>query len=173
MARAHRRRLPVITFDNRGIPPTSECPGGFALQDMVDDAAGLIEHLGVGPCRIVGTSLGAFVAQELALSRPDLVRQAVLMATRGRTDALRAAITRAEIDLYDAGVGLPVRYAAVMRALKSLSPRTLDDDAAMADWLDQFELSAGPGPGQRAAPPPAPDCPAPRDRPARSPRVVR
>ncbi|GAA3353904.1 hypothetical protein GCM10017744_009330 [Streptomyces antimycoticus] len=48
---------------------------------------------------------------------------------------LRAAITRAEIELHDAGVELPARYAAVVRALKALSPRTLDDGEAMADWL--------------------------------------
>ncbi|MEU1021885.1 alpha/beta hydrolase [Streptomyces sp. NPDC005900] len=140
----------VITFDNRGIPPTSECPEGFTLQDMVGDVAGLIERLGLGPCRVVGTSLGAFVAQELALARPDLVRRLVLMATRGRTDALRARLTGAEIDLHDSGVRLPASYAAVLRALKSLSPRTLNDDRELADWLDLFELAAPPGPGQRA-----------------------
>ncbi|KUN61418.1 alpha/beta hydrolase [Streptomyces canus] len=142
--------LRVVTFDNRGIPPSSECPEGFTLRDMVEDAAGLIERLELGPCAVVGTSMGAFVAQELALARPDLVGRAVLMATRGRTDLLRAELTRAEIDLYDAGVRLPNRYAAVLRALKSLSPRTLDDDTAMADWLDLFELTSEPGPGQRA-----------------------
>jgi len=140
----------VITFDNRGIPPTSECPEGFTLQDLVGDVAGLVERLGLGPVRVVGTSMGAFVAQELALARPDLVRQAVLMATRGRTDTLRAALTRAETELHDSGTVLPPRYAAVLRALKSLSPRTLDDDAALADWLDLFELAAPAGPGQRA-----------------------
>nr|AEF16028.1 LipE-like protein [Streptomyces viridochromogenes] len=139
----------VITFDNRGIPPTSECPGGFTLRDMVGDTAGLIEHLGLGPCRVVGTSLGAFVTQELALARPDLVDRAVLMATRARTDTLRSALTRAEIELHDSGTQVPPRYAAVLRALKSLSPRTLDDDAAMADWLDLFELAGPAGPGQR------------------------
>ncbi|GAA3097430.1 alpha/beta fold hydrolase [Streptomyces rectiviolaceus] len=140
----------VITFDNRGIPPTSECPEGFTLQDMVGDVAGLIERLGIGPCRVVGTSMGAFIAQELALARPELVRQAVLMATRGRTDAMRARLTRAEIELHDSGVRLPTPYAAVLRALKSLSPRTLNDDREMADWLDLFELSQPAGPGQRA-----------------------
>ncbi|MBO4258604.1 alpha/beta fold hydrolase [Streptomyces griseorubiginosus] len=142
--------LRVITFDNRGIPPSSECPEGFTLRDMVGDVAGLIERLDLGPCAVVGTSMGAFVAQELALARPDLVGRAVLMATRGRTDFLRAELTRAEIDLYDSGVRFPARYAAVLRALRSLSPRTLDDDTAMADWLDLFELSSAPGPGQRA-----------------------
>ncbi|MBZ6092771.1 alpha/beta hydrolase [Streptomyces olivaceus] len=142
--------LRVITLDNRGIPPSSECPEGFTLQDMVGDVAGLIERLDLGPTAVVGTSMGAFVAQELALARPDLVSRAVLMATRGRTDFLRAELTRTEIDLCDSGVRLPDRYAAVLRALKSLSPRTLDDDSAMADWLDLFELTSVPGPGQRA-----------------------
>ncbi|WP_030687142.1 alpha/beta fold hydrolase [Streptomyces sp. NRRL B-1347] len=140
----------VITFDNRGIPPSSECADGFTLADLVGDVAGLITRLGLGPCRVVGTSMGAFVTQELALARPDLVKQAVLMATRGRTDALRRAMTLAEIELYDSGVRLPARYAAAMRALKSLSPRTLNDDSGLTDWLDLFELSAHPGPGQRA-----------------------
>ncbi|MFD9051147.1 alpha/beta fold hydrolase [Streptomyces zaomyceticus] len=140
----------VITFDNRGIPPTSECPEGFTLQDMVGDVAGLVERLGIGPVRVVGTSMGAFVAQELSLARPDLVRQTVLMATRGRTDALRAALTRAETELHDSGVTLPARYSAVLRALKFLSPRTLDDERELADWLDLFELAPPAGPGLRA-----------------------
>ncbi|SOB81282.1 alpha/beta fold hydrolase [Streptomyces sp. 1331.2] len=140
----------VITFDNRGIPPSSECPEGFSIRDLVGDVAGLVERLDLGPVRVVGTSLGAFVAQELALARPDLVRRVVLMATRGRTDTLRAALNRAEIELHDAGVLLPPRYAAVLRALRSLSPRTLDDDAALADWLDLFELAPAGGPGLRA-----------------------
>jgi pimeloyl-ACP methyl ester carboxylesterase len=70
------------------------------------------------------------------------------MATRGRTDTLRAA--RAQIDPLDVGIRLPDRYAAVLRALISLSPRTLNDDAAMADWIDVFELTNAAGPGQRA-----------------------
>ncbi|MGA4844591.1 alpha/beta fold hydrolase [Streptomyces sp. G45] len=112
----------VITFDNRGIAPSSECADGFTIDDLVGDVAGLITRLGLGPCRVVGTSMGAFVAQELALTRPELVTQAVFMATRGRTDALRRAMTLAEIELYDSGVQLPAKYAAAMRALKSLSP---------------------------------------------------
>ncbi|WP_369359731.1 alpha/beta fold hydrolase [Streptomyces sp. cg2] len=140
----------VITFDNRGIPPSSECAEGFTIDDLVDDVAGLIDRLGLGPCRVVGTSMGSFVAQELALARSELVSQLVLMATRGRTDALRRAMTQSEIELHDSGVQVPARYAAVLRALKTLSPRTLNDEKAMADWLDLFELSSAVGPGQRA-----------------------
>ncbi|MBC9730663.1 alpha/beta fold hydrolase [Streptomyces sp. TRM68367] len=140
----------VITFDNRGIPPTDECPEGFTVGDLVADTAGLVEHLGLGPVRLVGTSMGAYVVQELALARPELVHQAVLMAGRGRSDATRAALARAEIELHDSGVELPSRYRAVVQALQSLSPSTLDDDQVAADWIDIFEMARREGPGIRA-----------------------
>ncbi|MGW0538455.1 alpha/beta fold hydrolase [Streptomyces sp. NPDC003032] len=131
----------VITFDNRGIPPTDECPEGFSVGDLVADTTGLIEHLGLGPVRLVGTSMGAYVVQELALVRPELVRQAVLMASRGRSDALRTALARAETELYDSGAALPPRYRAAIQALQSLSPHTLGDEQVAVDWLDLFELA--------------------------------
>jgi pimeloyl-ACP methyl ester carboxylesterase len=130
----------VVTFDNRGIAGSGG-GGEFTIDDLVADTAGLIEHLDLGPCRVVGTSLGAQVVQELALARPDLVTHAVMMATRGRDDAMRAAMRRAEQELRAAGVEPPRRHDAIVRALKNLSPRTLNDDVAVRDWLDIFELS--------------------------------
>lgn len=138
----------VITYDNRGIPPTDVCAEGFTVHDLVRDLAGLIEHLGLGACRLVGTSMGAYVVQELALARPELVRQAVLMATRGRVDAMRRALTAAEIELYDSGTTLPARFDAVVQAMRNLSPRSLSDDAAVSDWLDVLEATSGSGPGE-------------------------
>lgn len=141
----------VVTFDNRGVPPSEECPGGFTVDDLVADTAGLIEHLGLAPCRLAGVSLGAYVVQELMLRRPRLVRQGVLMATRGRTDTLRAAMAAAERALHDGAVALPPAYAAWVRALTNLSPATLDDEQRVRDWLELFELSPEPsGPGVRA-----------------------
>jgi pimeloyl-ACP methyl ester carboxylesterase len=131
----------VITVDNRGISPTDLCPEGFTLDDMVADTAGLIEALGIGPCRIVGFSLGGMLVQELLLAHPDLVARAVLMATRGRTDRLRAAMSAAESELLESGIELPLRYAAVVQATQFLSPRTHADDRRIRDWLDIFEMA--------------------------------
>ncbi|MFJ2833637.1 alpha/beta fold hydrolase [Streptomyces sp. NPDC087263] len=132
----------VITVDNRGIPPSDPCPEGFTLDDMVADIAGLIDHLGAGPCRVVGFSLGGIVVQELLLARPELVRSAVLMASSGRADTFATAQAVAEMDLADSGVKLPPRYAAYVNALQSLSPQTLGDEEQLRDWLDIFEYSA-------------------------------
>ncbi|MFD5825061.1 alpha/beta fold hydrolase [Lentzea sp. NPDC060358] len=139
----------VITVDNRGIEPSS-CPESFTVDDMVGDAAGLIEHLGLRGVRVVGTSLGAYVAQELALARPDLVRQVVLMASRARSDRFRSALARAEIELHDSGVRIPPAYRAAVTALTSLARSTVDSEEQIRDWLDLFELSPPDGPGVRA-----------------------
>jgi pimeloyl-ACP methyl ester carboxylesterase len=138
----------VITFNNRGIPPTDACAEGFTIEDLVADTAGLIDRLGIGPCRLVGTSLGAHVAQELCLARPGLISQVVLMATRGRSDFMRAEHARAEREFYDSGGTMTPLYGATIRALQNLSPATLREDKEVQDWLDIFELapvSASPG----------------------------
>ncbi|GAA4212222.1 alpha/beta fold hydrolase [Microbispora amethystogenes] len=132
----------VVTVDNRGVPPSDLCPGGFTLDDMAADVAGLIEHLELGPCRVVGFSLGAIIVQELLLARPGLVRQAVLIASCGRTDAFVDAMTAAELELCDSGTVLPPRFGAYLQAVSNLSPRTLSDEEQIRDWLDVFEMSA-------------------------------
>ncbi|WP_181803804.1 alpha/beta fold hydrolase [Streptomyces shenzhenensis] len=133
----------TITFDNRGIPPSDAPPGRYSLADMVADTHGLIKELGLGPCRVIGTSLGAMIAQELAIASPDSVRCAVLLGTRARADAFRRAHTLADRALAESGHRPPAAHKAVMSVLQMLSPRTLDDDNAVASWLDLFELSAG------------------------------
>ncbi|MFJ5261738.1 alpha/beta fold hydrolase [Streptomyces sp. NPDC088387] len=131
----------VITLDNRGIPPSDPCPDGFTLDAMAADIARLVERLDVGPCRIVGYSLGAIAVQELLLTRPELVRQAVLMATAARADALTEAMTAADVELGD-GTALPPRFGAYVKALQNLSPRTLNDEERLRDWLAVFEVAA-------------------------------
>ncbi|MDX3113108.1 MULTISPECIES: alpha/beta fold hydrolase [Streptomyces] len=139
----------TIVFDNRGIAPSDAPPGEYSLAEMTADTVGLIEALRIGPCRIVGTSMGAMIAQEIALARPDLVRCAVLMATRARSDATRRMLRAAERSLTESGVTLPPTYEAVRTVLEMLSPATLNDDATASGWLEIFELTAGQSaPGQ-------------------------
>jgi pimeloyl-ACP methyl ester carboxylesterase len=131
----------VITVDNRGMPPSDLCPEGFTIDDMVADTVGLIKFLDIGPCRIVGFSLGAMMVQELLLAYPDLITQAVLSATRGRSDAMHTAMSVAESELAESGIVLPPRYAAVVHAMQFLSPTTQNDEGRIKDWLDIFEMS--------------------------------
>lgn len=131
----------VATVDNRGIPPSDECVNGMTIDDLVGDTAALIEHLSNRPARVVGMSLGARVVQELALVRPDLVSQVVMMAAHGRPDLVQSSFSAGERALYDAGIELPSRYYAAIMAMLNLSPRTLTDRQAAQEWLDLFEFS--------------------------------
>lgn len=132
----------VITFDNRGVPPSEVPPGGYSLADLVADTAGLIEALDAGPCQLVGTSLGALIAIELAISRPDLVTSCVLMAVRARSDALRRALSAGEKALTKGDVQLPPAYEAAIAVLQMFSPATLNDESAVSAWVDIYEMSA-------------------------------
>ncbi|HTY34737.1 alpha/beta hydrolase [Mycobacterium sp.] len=126
-----------ITFDNRGIGDT-ENADGFTTQTMVADTAALIESLGAAPARVVGVSMGGFIAQELMVARPELVKSAVLMATRGRLDRARQFFHDAEVELHASGVQVPPMLDARNRLLESFSRKTLNDDAAVDDWIAMF-----------------------------------
>src|SRR5919112_2684978 len=70
------RHFRTISFDARG---ERDLEGGVA--DLVADVVALLDHLNVRKAHVLGTSLGGFVAQELALQRPDLVERLVLVCT--------------------------------------------------------------------------------------------
>ncbi|EOM74468.1 alpha/beta fold hydrolase [Rhodococcus rhodnii] len=141
----------VCTFDNRGIAPSDEGAGGITIEDMVADTAALIEHLGGGRAHVVGTSMGARVAQELALAWPDLVAKVVLLASHARMDRFQLVLSEGERQLADSGVALPPKYQAAVTAALNLSPASLRDDRAAQDWLDLFEFGGGKtSPGVRA-----------------------
>ncbi len=73
LAAMHR----VIRFDLRGFGQTVIGSGSFADSEDVEQ---IFDTLDVGPAVIVGASMGARVAVEFALRRPDLVRGLVLVA---------------------------------------------------------------------------------------------
>jgi pimeloyl-ACP methyl ester carboxylesterase len=69
----------VIAVDMRGHGRSDKPPGPYSIAMFATDVAALIEHLDIGPCDVVGLSLGAMTTLELAASRPELVRSAVVV----------------------------------------------------------------------------------------------
>jgi pimeloyl-ACP methyl ester carboxylesterase len=81
----------VVRFDNRdaglsthldgaGVPDAFAAASGdlskvpYTLDDMADDAAALLDALGVGAAHVLGLSMGGMVAQALAIRHPGAVR---------------------------------------------------------------------------------------------------
>ncbi|CAA9425770.1 hypothetical protein AVDCRST_MAG82-1748 [uncultured Rubrobacteraceae bacterium] len=70
------RHFRTITFDIRG---ENSLSGGVA--DLCAEVVALLDPLRVEKAHVLGTSLGGFVAQKLALERPDLVDRLILVCT--------------------------------------------------------------------------------------------
>jgi pimeloyl-ACP methyl ester carboxylesterase len=70
----------VITFNNTGVGASSgRTPSTVA--EMARDAIVFLEALGLSEVDLLGFSLGGFVAQDIALIRPALVRRLILAGT--------------------------------------------------------------------------------------------
>src|SRR5215472_7501972 len=70
----------VILLGNRGVgASTGTVPDN--VPDMARDVLRFVDVLGLGQIDLLGFSLGGFVAQELVLVRPRLVRRLVLAGT--------------------------------------------------------------------------------------------
>src|SRR5258705_2177572 len=82
----------VILFNNAGISSTSgEVP--TSVEKMAANAATFIKALGLAKVDVLGFSLGGFVAQELTLANPGLVRRLVLVGTGPRGGEGMATLT--------------------------------------------------------------------------------
>lgn len=76
LARKHR----VITVDYRGIGLSSGI-APVTVDEMARDTIALIRAMGFDQVDLLGFSLGGFVAQDLALKAPNLVRKLILAGT--------------------------------------------------------------------------------------------
>ncbi len=75
------RYFQVITFDNRGTGKSDKPNAVYTIPMMADDAAGLIQHLGIQRAHVFGVSMGGMIAQELVLRYPKRVNRLILGCT--------------------------------------------------------------------------------------------
>src|SRR6202046_5709607 len=80
----------VITFDNAGVGGSSGTTPPTVPQ-RAHDAIAFLEAMGLGQADIIGFSIGSFVAQEIALIRPAIVRRLVRPPAAPRAAAGRPA----------------------------------------------------------------------------------
>ncbi|HZD34326.1 MAG TPA: alpha/beta hydrolase [Nitrososphaeraceae archaeon] len=77
----------IVLFDNRGVGKTTTGNESiknttFTINQFTNDTAALIDALKIRqPVDILGLSLGGYIAQELALSHPEMVNRLILVAS--------------------------------------------------------------------------------------------
>src|SRR5580692_10588419 len=70
----------VVTFDNAGVGgSTGTTPD--TVEQMAHDAIAFLAAMGCGQADVLGFSIGSFVAQEIALIRPGLLRRLILASS--------------------------------------------------------------------------------------------
>jgi pimeloyl-ACP methyl ester carboxylesterase len=142
-ALAERRE--VILTDNAGVGlSTGVAPETVA--GMARDAASLIDTLGLEHVDLFGFSMGGFVAQQIVVDRPELVRRLILVGTgpRGGDGMGQLAPDTAPLfgKVYDPQdlMWLPIFFspseasqAAGRRFLERIRARTEDRDAPVSE----------------------------------------
>jgi len=84
---AYARHFRCLALDNRGAGDSDKPEGPYTTSMMADDAAGLLDQLGIPSARVAGISMGSAIAQELALRYPTKVRSMVLISSWARCDS--------------------------------------------------------------------------------------
>ncbi|GGC72320.1 alpha/beta fold hydrolase [Chelatococcus reniformis] len=74
-----RQRFRTLVFDNRGTGRSAVPPGPYPIDAMADDAAALLEHLGIPVTAAVGWSLGGSVLQSMLIRHGRRLSAAVLL----------------------------------------------------------------------------------------------
>jgi pimeloyl-ACP methyl ester carboxylesterase len=149
---AHDRE--VILFDNAGISRSSgEVPR--SVEAMAANAAAFIKALGLAKVDVLGFSLGGLVAQELALTEPQLVRRLILVGTGPRSGEGMASLTPEAQQVFGGRYDEPdhlwlkvfftaseVSQAAGRAYLKRFRLRVDDRDPEVSDQVAPAQLEA-------------------------------
>ncbi|TJZ77073.1 alpha/beta hydrolase [Rhodococcus oryzae] len=144
----------VITFDQRGVgASTGKVPA--TLEEAADHAYEFITALGFEKIDIFSFSMGGFIAQDLIVKHPDLVRKLVLTGTgpRGGTDIdkvvaltywdiLRATLTRSDPKEFLFFKRDAIGKRAAKAFVKRLEERIVDRDKPISIMALRTQLKA-------------------------------
>ena len=94
----------TLTFDNRDVGETGpgRDPKPYEMRRFADDAAGLLDALGVARVHVVGASMGGAIAQEFALAYPAQTRSLTVVCSWPRTDPWLAELWELWEHVYEA-----------------------------------------------------------------------
>lgn len=135
----------VITYDNRGAGRSDAPanPESYTMRSLADDAAALLDAIGVDRAHVSGLSLGSTVAQELAIEHPARVASLQLHCTWGRSDEWFQRMIDA--------VGYPLEHGDVEMFVQAdflwvASPTMLDERPDEVEAIERAYVVDNPNP---------------------------
>ena len=128
---AERRQ--VIAVDLQGHGRTADIDRPISVMSMGDDIAALIKHLDIGPCDIMGYSLGGGVALQAAIRHPEVVSRLVLVSTPFRRDGFYADIL-AQQGFVNSGAVEMMKQTPMYQLYNALAPRPEDGGGCSTRW---------------------------------------
>ena len=75
------RHFRVVLLDNRGVGESDAPEGPYSVAQMAADVEAVLDAVGLERTNLFGVSLGGYIAQELALTRPGRVEKLILCST--------------------------------------------------------------------------------------------
>jgi pimeloyl-ACP methyl ester carboxylesterase len=126
----------VILFNNAGVSNSSgRVP--TRIEKMGAHAVAFVKTLALTRVDVLGFSIGGFVAQEIALQAPDLVRRLVLVGTGPRSGEGMATLTPEAQEIFGASYDKPDHLWLRVHFTKSERSQ-----AAGREFLKRFRLRA-------------------------------
>ena len=121
------------TYDARGVgATTTDGPPPWPISEHARDVAALIEAVCTPPVFLIGLSMGSLIATQLACTRPDLVRAALVMGTCVKKTGFIREWEEAEIAFRHDGGRLSPEFALAHYALLLYPAEVLGDDELWA-----------------------------------------
>jgi pimeloyl-ACP methyl ester carboxylesterase len=127
----------VISYNHRGIGDSERGTGPLSMASMAQDAAAVLDEVGVPSAHVLGWSLGTAVAQELVLAHPDKVASLVLWGTWPALDGFQACGMAALSYPWRMG-DVPIAMAALGLAFSPELLNSPDFPAMMEQMLPLF-----------------------------------
>jgi pimeloyl-ACP methyl ester carboxylesterase len=87
----------VVRFDDRGFGQTPPGDGLLTMERIADDAAALMDHLGISQAVVAGCSMGGYATLAFARRHADRLKGLVLQDTKASADNDEARRNRAVI----------------------------------------------------------------------------
>ncbi|CAN5163159.1 alpha/beta hydrolase [soil metagenome] len=72
------RSFRVLTYDRRGHSRSERSTSQGSIREDVADLCALVDHLGLAPANLVGSSIGATIALRAVAERPDMFRRLLI-----------------------------------------------------------------------------------------------